>query len=73
MAFAFSNSTPVKGTLEEELNSVFQPIIKPEMKESWNRNWKKWFVTTNEVEDKRFPGKVSLYFKNFNQFYLVET
>ena len=69
MAFVFSNSKPVTGTLEEVLNSVFQPIIKPEMIESWNKNWKKWFVTTNEVEDKRFPGKVSCNVKNLNQPY----
>ena len=51
-------------TPEEELRAVFDPIVKPEMRESWERNWKKWFVTEATVEDERFPGKLKReYFK----------
>ena len=45
-------------TPEEELRAVFDPIVKPDMRESWEANWKKWFVTTATVEDERFPGKL---------------
>ena len=50
-------------TPEEELRAVFDPIVKPEMRESWERNWKKWFVTLATVEDERFPGKLKREFK----------
>ena len=43
---------------EEELRAVFDPIVKPDMRDSWEANWKKWFVTTDTVEDERFPGKL---------------
>ena len=43
---------------EEKLRAVFDPIVKPEMRESWETQWKSWFCTTNEVEDIRFPGKL---------------
>ena len=60
MAFAFSNSKPLAtGTREEIFKSVFDPIVKPEMRESWNAKWKDWFVTTNEIRDERKPGKVT--------------
>ena len=60
MAFAFTNSNPVKeeATLEEMFREVFDPIVKPSMKESWENNWKQWFVTTKEISDERKPGKV---------------
>ena len=40
------------------MRALFDPIIKPSMKNSWERNWKSWFVTTNTVIDKRTPGKM---------------
>ena len=43
---------------EEQLRALFDPLIKPEMKESWERQWKSWFVTTSNVEDLRKPGKL---------------
>ena len=45
-------------TPEEELRAVFDPIVKPEMRESWEAKWKSWFVTLATVEDERFPGKL---------------
>ena len=64
MALATTRTRPfVEGmTPEEELRAVFDPIVKPEMKQSWEENWMKWFVTTDTVEDERFPGKLKRKF-----------
>lgn len=43
---------------EEQLRALFDPLVKPEMKESWEKTWKQWFVTTSSVEDLRKPGKL---------------
>ena len=45
-------------TTEERYRAVFDPIIRPEMRTSWEQNWKKWFVTTNTIEDGLTPGKL---------------
>ena len=45
-------------TPEEKLRAVFDPIVRADMKESWEANWRSWFVTTNEIEDQRRPGKL---------------
>ena len=49
-------------TREEEYRAIFDPIVKPEMRDSWEKTWKSWFVTTSEVEDERFPGKLKSKF-----------
>lgn len=43
---------------EEQLRALFDPLVRPEMKESWEKTWKDWFVTTSCVEDLRKPGKL---------------
>ena len=60
MALATTRTRPMTEgmTPEEELRAVFDPIVKPEMRESWEANWKSWFVTLATVEDERFPGKL---------------
>ena len=45
-------------TLEENYRCVFDPIVRSDMRESWERNWKNWFVTTDTIEDGLFPGKL---------------
>ena len=57
---------------EERIEAVYGNLIKPEMRQSWNSNYKKWFVTTNEPEDVRFPGRLKesfysslIFSKNF--------
>ena len=54
--------TDLQGTYstnkEEQLRALFDPIVRPEMKESWEKLWKTWFVTTTAVEDLREPGKL---------------
>ena len=48
--------------LESQYRSIFDPIVRPEKRDSWELTWKSWFVTTNQVEDQRFPGKLKLEF-----------
>ena len=59
-ALATTRTLPIKPdmTIEQKYRAVFDPIVKPEMKESWEKTWKSWFVTTNVVEDVRYPGKL---------------
>ena len=38
--------------------SIYDPIVRPEMRQSWELKWKSWFVTTDAVEDQRCPGKL---------------
>ena len=45
-------------TTEEKLRVVFDPIVKENMRDSWEAQWKSWFVTTDEIEDQRKPGKL---------------
>ena len=69
MALATTRTRPFNDEMprEEQLRAVFDPIVKPEMRQSWEENWKSWFVTTNTVEDERYPGKLKrkLIFVNF--------
>ena len=60
MALATTRTQPFTDDMspEEQLRAVFDPIVKPEMRQSWEENWKSWFVTTATVEDERFPGKL---------------
>ena len=58
-------------TPEEELRAVFDPIVKPEMRESWEQNWKKWFVTEDTVEDEKFPGKLKRKFPKLYKYFLI--
>lgn len=55
---------------EAQLRSLFDPIIKPEMRESWEQQWKSWFVTTHEVPDLRKPGKLKGYIFRINSYLL---
>ena len=81
MCFGLSQSAPDPGknaSQEEQLRALFDPIIKPSMKESWERTWKEWFVTSKAIEDVRKPGKLKgkcsfsylLFFQNL-LFYLL--
>ena len=63
LALTNSNPEPENGSKEDQLRALFDPIVKSDMRESWEKQWKNWFVTTNTVYDKRKPGK--LKGKNF--------
>lgn len=58
MALALTKSGPECEDPEQSLRSLFDPIVKPSMKKSWEETWKSWFVTTNEIRDIRKPGKL---------------
>ena len=49
-------------SLESQLRAILDPLVNPNMRESWEENWKSWFVTTQEVEDQRKPGKLKIEF-----------
>ena len=60
MALALTNTIPITSemSIEEEYRAVFDPCIRPEMKISWEKIWKKWIVTTKDPVDIRTPGKL---------------
>ena len=61
MCFALTNTNvdQTRSTNKEtQLRALFDPLIKDEMRTSWEHQWKTWFVTTNTVEDLREPGKL---------------
>ena len=48
---------------EEKMIAIYDKIIRPEMRTSWYENYKSWFVTSDEPEDVRFPGKLKTEFE----------
>ena len=58
MALALTKSGPETDDPEASLRSLFDPIVKPSKRESWEATWKSWFVSTNEIWDIRKPGKL---------------
>ena len=71
MCLGLTNSRPLEGTIEEQYRALFEPILKKNMKKSWEQNWKKWFVTTDTVEEERFPGKLKCKFFSSFRFFVV--
>ena len=49
-------------TTEERYRAVFDPIVRPDKRNSWEQTWKDWFVTTNTIEDGLTPGKLKCWF-----------
>ena len=43
--------------LENLHRGLYEPIVKEEMRESWNKSFKDWFVTTRDARDEKKPGK----------------
>ena len=63
MCLALTRSrVPFNDTEEEKYRSLFDPIIRSEMRHSWESTWKDWICTTQEVEDIRKPGKLKCEF-----------
>ena len=60
MALATTKTAPLAEdmSIEERYAAVFDSIVRPEKRESWARNWKKWFCTTGTVEENLTPGKL---------------
>ena len=63
MCLALTKSRDVQNDSEEEVyRALFDPLVRPEMRDSWEATWKDWFCTTTETEDIRKPGKLKCEF-----------
>ena len=64
MCLGLSRTKPIpeKASLEEYYRCLFDPLVRPEMLESWEATWKDWICTTDKVEDIRKPGKLKCEF-----------
>ena len=63
MCLALTKSREVENDTEEEkYRALFDPIVRPDMRDSWESTWKDWICTTTEVEDIRKPGKLKCEF-----------
>ena len=58
ICIGLSRTLPIKenATVEEDHRAVFDPLVRPEMRESWERTWRDRFVLSKKVEDCRRPG-----------------
>ena len=68
MALALTRSGPEMEDPEASLRALFDPLVKPSKKASWEESWKSWFVTTNEIWDIRKPGKLKGKSGHFGHF-----
>ena len=63
MCLALTKSRTVNNDSEEEkYRALFDPIVKKEMRASWEAMWKDWICATTQIEDIRTPGKLKLEF-----------
>ena len=58
LALTKTDHAAMKGDTESFYRGLFDPIVKSNMRQSWESTWKDWFVTTDDVHDKRKPGKL---------------
>ena len=58
ICIGLSRTLPIKEnrTIEEYHRAVFDPLVRPEMKTSWEKTWRDRFVLSEKIEDKRRPG-----------------
>ena len=47
---------------DAKIKKMFLPIVKPEKMKSFLSTYKDWFVTTDQIEDIRCPGKLKIEF-----------
>ena len=47
MCLATTKTAPLTEgmSIEERYAAVFDPIVRPEKRDSWNAKWKNWFCT----------------------------
>ena len=69
MAIATTKTALFKDNMstEERYRCVFDPIVRPDMREQWESRWKDWFVTTNTIEDGLRPGKFKCKYLKFGK------
>ena len=83
LATTKSLSITKDSTEEEKFRAIFDPIVKPEMRGSWERKWKTWFCTVDPcqpedrvnyrkwAEDQREPGKLKVEFSLRKGFFVA--
>ena len=72
MCLGLSRTQPIpeNPTLEQYYRCLFDPLVRPEMRDSWESQWKSWFVTTDTIEDQRKPGKLKSTFSHWPYYIL---
>ena len=65
LGLVLSNTGDVDDSMsgEERIHTIYKNIIRPNMRASWEAKYKNWFVTTDEPEDVRYPGKLKTEFE----------
>ena len=48
------------------MEKTFLPIVKPEMKGDFLKKWKDWLVLSNDIEEKKLPGKLKPEFSSID-------
>ena len=67
MAIATTRTLPYFGDdRAEKMRSIFEPILKPDMRMNFFKKWDQWFVLTDLVKDLRQPGLL----KSKNSYYI---
>ena len=63
LSLALTNScTPVNDSLRAQMESLFFPLVKPDRMKYFKSKWEDWFVLTDEIEDRKCPGKLKVEF-----------
>ena len=72
LALTKTNHQKMNENTESFYRGLFDPIVKPNMRDSWEKTWKDWFVVSDDIHDIRKPGKLKgeprlkiLFYKNF--------
>ena len=58
LALTKTDHSKMNGNEEMFYRALFDPIVRPEKRESWEKTWRNWFVTTSDIHDIRKPGKL---------------
>ena len=58
LALTKTDYTKMNGNEEMFYRALFDPIVRPEKRQSWEKNWRNWFVTSSNIHDIRKPGKL---------------
>ena len=67
MCLALSKSNPdYENNMESYIRSIFDLIVKPEMKSSWEENLQTWFVTSSDVRNQKQPGLMKKKYKLYS-------
>ena len=73
MCLGVSRTQPIPedATPEQYYRCLFDPLVRPDKKDSWESQWRSWFVTTDDIEDQREPGKLKSTFFIVYEYYTI--